>query len=95
MNLLGSAQDESLSFGANNLRKKIDTIDDAKEKEVGLDKAQELVTEIFDETVKAAIVGIEFAKKAFTPGFITRYQNKKIHEQKIAVIEVYVCFHSP
>ena len=87
--LFGRGDDDSVDsrFGKSNLEDKAAAIEAAKEKTVDMEDAQDAAVELAQETVKIVVGTLKALRKVMVPGFITRYRNKKIHENRIMEVE--------
>jgi hypothetical protein len=77
------------SFGTNNLEAK--TAEAEKQDAIGFDDFNEIGTQMRDFIVKDipknAAKAFTVAKNAITPGFFTRFQQRKIHIQHVGETE--------
>ena len=83
MNIFQRQEAEGAAFGVNRYEDKVDAIEELKQNEISVEKAQGFATELFHEGINGTINAIKYAQKTFTPGFVQRYYSKKIHEKEI------------
>ena len=92
--LNGGGDDEMGSFGVNNLEAKQQKVAEYYENNFTSENMDELgtaVRKLFREDIPVAAKGaLNSAVKSMTPGFIQRFQNKKIYAQEVVDKERYV-----